>query len=337
MICLCTLPGIIFAQDTPATTPEPSDSTSPVATAEVGAPQPETAATPEAIATPEPTAQAPASPLDADALPLLINIRTDLELLASSRLGAGRPLGWSGSLDINDPQLAILMRLDLELLAGALVAPDKRPPGWFGAVPSTPLAIARDIRHDLELLADTLDKPNVRPPGWAGADPLMRCSRSAQALVNILERTGSYKLNVDPADPNFCQLVEVQAARFAEMNVLSSQATTQVVAQTGGGNPNAAAGSGVKILTNFAVAFVNRDGAQQVGIIPVNEPIKPLGRSPAQFSRMMLIEGDGFVVYIDYGASSVTQEQYEALPDATALNREITCKAKWCKSPRAAR
>jgi hypothetical protein len=59
-------------------------------------------------------------------------------------------------------------------------------------------AIAGDIRHDLELLADQVNPPNVRPPGWKGSVPVIRCDRSVQTLIFVLERTASYKLNVDP-------------------------------------------------------------------------------------------------------------------------------------------
>src|SRR5689334_24388084 len=107
------------------------------------------------------TATAAGAQAGAD-LPILISARSDLQLLAINTLGNNLPAGWNDSLDINDPQLPLLIRLDLELLAGALLGADKRPPGWFGTVLSTPYAIARDIRHDLELLADTVS-PGPRP------------------------------------------------------------------------------------------------------------------------------------------------------------------------------
>jgi len=124
-----------------------------------------------------------------DTLGVLIRSRTDLEILADQQLGiSARPEGWSGSLDINNPQLPILIRLDLDLLMANTLGLDNIPVGWFGAQTSTATAIARDIRHDLELLADSLVGPNIRPPGWNGDDPLMRCDRSTQNLVTLLVR-----------------------------------------------------------------------------------------------------------------------------------------------------
>jgi hypothetical protein len=104
-------------------------------------------------------------------MPILLSARSDLDLLATTLLPEGRPIGWSGSSDSTDPQLALLIRLDLELLVGSVMGADQRPSGWFGAVPSTPYAIARDIRHDLELLADQMVGPTAS--GWLGGDPIM--------------------------------------------------------------------------------------------------------------------------------------------------------------------
>lgn len=115
------------------------------------------------------------SPIPADALEILVRARSDLELLATNQLGRERPIGWSASLDVTDPQLAVYIRLDLELLAATLVGIETRPRGWFGAIPGTAFSIARDIRHDLELLADTIIATNQRPNNWAGDDPLLRC------------------------------------------------------------------------------------------------------------------------------------------------------------------
>lgn len=284
---------------------------------------PEAVAPPEAAATPE---AAPVSPIAAEAIPVLVNARNDLELLANQVLNAERPVGWSGSVDTNNIQLPILIRLDLELLAGTILGPDQRPAGWFGAVPSTTYAIARDIRHDLEALADTVNPPNVRPPGWAGGDPLMRCSRAAQTLITLLERSGRFTLQVDLNDPNFCQAAELQASQFAESNL---NALTQPVTTAGGGIP---AGS-LQIDTEFAVAFLTRFGSRQVGAIPIGTVVSPIARSTAQFSRMMLVRGDGFEVFIDYRDTTIDEAGFLALPDVDTITTNPVCRASWCQAP----
>ncbi|MBL8164432.1 MAG: hypothetical protein JNJ61_20760 [Anaerolineae bacterium] len=291
----------------------------PVTTPEAAVP-PGAEATPEVAVTPE---AAPVSPIAPEAIPVLINARTDLELLANQVLNAERPVGWSGSVDTNDIQLPILIRLDLELLAGTILGPDQRPPGWFGAVPSTTYAIARDIRHDLETLADAVNPPNVRPPGWAGGDPLMRCSRSVQMLVTVLERSGRFTLQVDLNDPNFCLAAELQASQFAESNL---NALTQPAATTSSGLP---AGS-LQIDSEFAVAFLTRFGSRQVGAIPLGTVISPVARSTAQFSRMMLVRGDGFEVFLDYRDTTIDEAGFMALPDVDTITSAPVCRASWC-------
>jgi hypothetical protein len=282
---------------------------------------PEAEATPEVAVTPEP---APVSPIAAEAIPVLINARTDLELLANQVLNAERPVGWSGSVDTNNIQLPILIRLDLELLAGTILGPNQRPPGWFGAVPSTTYAIARDIRHDLETLADTVNPPNVRPPGWAGGDPLMRCDRSVQMLVTVLERSGRFTLQVDLNDPNFCQAAELQASQFAESNL---NALTQPATTASSGLP---AGS-LQVDSEFAVAFLTRFGSRQVGAIPLGTVVTPVARSTAQFSRMMLVRGDGFEVFLDYRDTTIDDAGFLALPDVDTITSAPVCRASWCQ------
>jgi hypothetical protein len=274
-----------------------------------------------------PTVQ-PTVPVVNDALPILLSARSDLELLANDRGGTARPVGWSGSVDVNDPQLVILIRLDLELLTGQLLGPNTRPTGWFGAVPSTPFAIARDIRHDLELLADTTIQPGVRPPGWTGDDPLMRCSRATQALVNVLERGGVFVLNVDPNLPDFCTQTEIEASRFAEANLLSNPVVPGGASNTSGSVPPPA--GSVLVNNSFTVAFLDLDARQRIGVIPNGESFTPVARSTSEFSNMMLVRGNGFEVYVDYATTQVTTEQFEALPTVDTIPVTPACTAAWC-------
>ena len=336
------IPALMTAQDVqpPVTTEEPAVVTEEPA--QIVVPQNvvpiPTSTTGEQNVPPQvaPQSAPPPAAIDPLALPTLISARSDMELLAGEQLGAERPIGWSGSLDVNDPQLPLLTRLDLELLAGRLMAPDQRPVGWFGAVPSTTVSIVRDIRHDLELLADTVGVPNVRPNGWTGADPLIRCERGVQALVNVLERGGVFSLNVDGNDPNFCQLVELQASHFAETNILSSPTTTLA---TNASNPAAAGASGQSIAFSgsaqidsaIAIAFLNRYGTEQVGKIPVGTSVEPVARSFTQFSAMTLVRGQDFEVFIDYRDSNLSADQFAVLPNVDNISVNTVCNASWCE------
>jgi hypothetical protein len=274
-------------------------------------------------ATPEPD-QSLDSPIPSDVLPILINARTDLEILVTSQIGGERPVGWSGSLDITDPQLALLIRLDLEVLAGQLLSADQRPIGWFGAVSSTPIAIARDIRHDLELLADQVVQPGVRPPGWAGDTPIMRCDRSTQNLVQLLEITAQFVVTADPGNVDYCQQVAIQASQFTEARILSPTSSTLI------GGAVAPAGS-ITANGNITIAFLDRNARQSVGVVPIGEPLVPVARSYAQFSNMVLVRGEDFEVFVDFTTTTLTRAQFEALGDVNSLTPSPVCNAYWCK------
>ncbi len=276
------------------------------------------------VAIPEPN-QALNSPISSDALPILINARTDLEILVTSQLGSERPVGWSGSLDITNPQLALLIRLDLEVLAARLLSADQRPVGWFGAVSSTPNAIARDIRHDLELLADQVVQQGVRPPGWAGDSPIMRCDRSTQNLVQLLRITAQFVVTADPSNLDYCQQVMIQASQFTEAQILNPSAGTVSVI-----SGDAPAGS-ITANGGFTIAFLDRNARQSVGVVPVGEALVPVARSYAQFSNMLLVRGANFEVFVDYTTTTLTQEQFQALGDVNSLTPTTACNADWCK------
>ncbi len=284
--------------------------------------QPAPAASPEATAAPETL-----SPLG-DALPLVVRLVSDLDLLASAALGGERPVGWNASTDTNDPQLPLLLRLNLEFLADRLLSPGVRPQGWFGAVASSTYAIARDIRHDLELLADTVISPGVRPTGWIGDDPLMRCGRATQTLVGILERAGVFTLppELDPLAPDYCVQVEVAASRYAEVNLLSG-----ATASSGGSIVTASGVSTPITITNSGgVAFLDRFASQRVGVIPQGTQVTPVARSYAEFSNMVLVQGADFTVFIEYINTDLDAARFEALPDVDLIESDTYCAAEWC-------
>lgn len=280
-------------------------------------------------ATPVPTTVTQ-NPSEDNALLLLIDERADLELLANNALGGGRPAGWSGSLDTNNPQLALLIRLDLETLATATVGETVRPTDWFGAVSSTSYAIARDIRHDLELLADELLGFNQRPDGWKGADPLLRCDRATQALANLLSRGGVFQVNIDRNAPDYCRQVEKVASVFSEVNLLSNPIGQPVFSQQTQAQVQGSVAGSVKVDTEFAVAFLDRNAALKLGVIPFGTSVRPIARSYVQFSNMLLVEGADFLVFVDYTDTTLDESQFKALPDVDNAGGETFCAAEFC-------
>ncbi|HVU12596.1 MAG TPA: hypothetical protein VHD90_15035 [Phototrophicaceae bacterium] len=261
-----------------------------------------------------------------EAIPVLIADRADLELLADTAIGSKqRPVGWSGSIDVTDPNLPLWIRLDLETLAGAVMGADKRPPGWFGVVPSVPLAIARDIRHDLELLADVVvGTPGVRPAGWKGDDPMFRCDRATQSLFTLLQSRGII-IKVDFTQPNYCDKAETAASLYVERQILQPPP-----AQTSGTGVTGNQGRYPFQVDNpFVVAFMDRNARQKIGVLPIGTGFQPIASSHVEFSNMMLIQGDGFQVFVDYTTTQVTLEQFASLPDV-GLSGGTNCQADWC-------
>jgi len=268
--------------------------------------------------------------LDERALEITVRARTDLETLASATLGLERPTGWSIGLQANNPQYALLTRLDLELLAGSLLGAETRPDGWFGVVGSTPYALARDIRHDLELLAD--ESVGARPAGWLADEPLMNCDRTTQAAVQLLELNGVFTLQADRTAPDFCQQATNEVSVFMEVNLLANPLPGGLVMAPGVGGVDGDASSGTAQITEtFAVGFLDRGAAVRVGVIPLDTAITPVARSYAQFSAMMLVSGDGFELFVDHNTTSVTREEFNALPNVDDSGRVPFCDAAWCE------
>ncbi|MGJ3238120.1 MAG: substrate-binding domain-containing protein [Anaerolineae bacterium] len=278
------------------------------------------------VPTVEPTAIPDAGPtpvFDESVQSLLVEARLDLELLAENVNNAERPIGWSGSLDIDNPQLPLLVRLDLELLGAIVYGIDSRPSDWFGAVSSTRDAISRDIRHDLEILADDVFGI-MRPDEWAGADPIYRCDRTTQALTALLQRNDLYILTADPTSPDYCMQVSTEISRFVEVNLLASEARL-------GQDGTVTIPPDVTIETTIAVAFYNRNATRRAGLIPVGTGITPIARSYQGFSNMTLIESDGFLLFVEWQNTSLTQEEWRALPDEQSIEFETICTLDWCE------
>ena len=255
---------------------------------------------------------------------ILLAVRNDLEVLAGATLGGTRPDGWSGSYNVDDPQMPLLVRLDLETFAGSFS--NERPLGWFGVNPTTPYALARDARHDLELIADLLVATGVRPPYWIGDDPLMRCSRSTQNLITLLSRQEVFTPLTVPNSPTYCDEVERELNVFVEVTLLSGNFILSGQAPTETPVPPPP----MTIISPNTVTYQDRSAQQTAGIIPNGTAFEPLARSYAQFSRMMLIQGDGFVVFVDYQDTTLDALAFEALPNVDTVATAPTCSASWC-------
>lgn len=258
-----------------------------------------------------------------DDMRLLMLARIDLELLVDSQMGAGfRPEAWSGLTDPQHKDMALLLRLDLELFYSTLVSME-RPKEWIGAVGSLAVAIARDIRHDLELAADHF-LGTERPVGWSGGNPLFRCSRAVQILVQLFMLENLYTSNANPSAPDYCRQLENDLTRYAETNLLQ-RAELGIFSP-----PPVIIENAAQVKNNFTVAWLDTRARTRVGVIPNGATVQVLGRSYANFSNMVLVRGEDFTVYIEYLNTTLTADEFRALPDAALVPLVPSCMASWC-------
>jgi hypothetical protein len=47
---------------------------------------------------------------------------------------------------------------------------------------------------------------------------------------------------------------------------------------------------------------------------------------------MTLVRGDGFEVFVDYTATSLTPQDFESLPDVNTVQVLASCTAEWCET-----
>ncbi len=319
VLCLFALAASVTAQED-----DPNQPPDPVATEEPAAEE----AIPQGESAPEDTAdtvtgdetqagpdEAQAGPPEAATIDLLVGIvvpaRLDLELLATATLGAERPEGWNGVSDPTNPDLALLVRSDLEYLASLVLGPDGRPEAWFGVVPSSNFAIARDIRHDLELLAETADV--TRPASWSGGDPLFRCDRATQALVRLAEARLGFVIAADVNAPDFCTQTAEQASVFVETTLDAGDNTAQAT-----GDP--------RITGDQALGYLDLAGTIRAGVIPVGERLEVV----ATGGNLILVRGIGFELFVDIGQTNLTAESVAGLPNAGGIRVAPRCDADWC-------
>jgi hypothetical protein len=129
----------------------------------------------------------------------LLNLQSDIEVLADEVFGTERPEAWTNNEDVESPLFVADLWVNNELLADAVLGGGVRPEDWFGATSSNPDFLSRNVRHDLEILADQIfGDGRTRPETWIGARPVYRCSRSLQNLLRILDTT----FNTRPTTPD---------------------------------------------------------------------------------------------------------------------------------------
>ncbi len=142
----------------------------------------------------------------------IFDTRADLEVLANEALGPEqRPEGWTFNNDLNSQTVISDLWFDNELLANNIFGENTRPPSWIGITANKPDIIARNVRHDLELSASQALSSNTRPPEWRGAAPLLRCERTLQNVLSLLNTLYRVTTNTPESALNYCASVSAEA------------------------------------------------------------------------------------------------------------------------------
>jgi hypothetical protein len=138
----------------------------------------------------------------------IFDTRADLEVLATEVFaGEARPEGWTGNFNVDAVTVVSDLWFDNELLANQLFGEGNRPDTWISATALLAPILARNVRHDLEIAADFFFQGPERPTDWRGSVPIVRCDRTLQNAVALLDEFFSLETNVPDSAFNYCRAV----------------------------------------------------------------------------------------------------------------------------------
>jgi hypothetical protein len=170
----------------------------------------------------------------------------------------------------------------------------------------------------LELLADAVEI-SPRPANWAGASALLRCDRTTQALINLLEESTDFTLQADRTASDFCDVASIEATVYTE-RFLGGAFT--VVPAVEASDPRVTAAN--------AVGFIDLAGTTRGGIFPQGERVEVVARQSGDNAVLMLVRGVGFELFVDYRSTNVTQAQFLSLRGVGGMRVDPRCNASWC-------
>lgn len=254
-----------------------------------------------------------------DAIFLLSTARGDLERLADELLGLNtRPPGYSGSRDLDSPNLIGDIFLDMNLLADDVLGSGQRPRGWIGIVVPSPGQSYFNLRFDLELLTDETLGRDVRPTGWQAVEPIERCRPAVRSLVFLVEQNYNFSLTeIDPEAESYCAQVE-EAINAVVENPPVLDIVEEQERLTG--------------TSNFAFAYLDVAATQYMGIMPGGTRFRAVYRNFGE-SNMMFVSGADFALYIDRRFTTLPETVFNSLPTLENVRPIAFCDASWCNGP----
>lgn len=158
---------------------------------------------------------------------LILNIRTDQEVLADLVFGGGtRPDTWAGNNDVTTPNIVADSWYNNEQLADEIFGVGTRPEEWAGATSNNAFLVIRNVRHDLEIAADQLLGTDQRPPAWTGAARVFRCTRTLQNTLYVLETNFNVVSTTLQSVFDYCGAVEAELQSQLVNNATSTEQVT---------------------------------------------------------------------------------------------------------------
>ncbi len=145
--------------------------------------------------------------------------------------------------------------------------------------------------------------------------PAAACGRLAANVSQLLTNKYSFSPQAKPDSPDYCASLETEMNTFIEAMF----------------RPN----EGINATSKDAFAFVDYAAQQYVGIMPAGTNFTAVARNSLPGSQMMLVVGENFEVFLDYAYTSLTQAEFESLPDYRDYQGELKfhCDASWCRNP----
>ncbi len=154
----------------------------------------------------------------------VFDIRADLELLANEVIGPEqRPPGWTFNSNLASATAIADLWFDNELLANVLYGEGARPADWLGVTSQRVELVARNVRHDLELSATQSFGGSNRPPEWRGAAPILRCGRTLQNVLALLNTFFNVQTRTPESALSYCQAVAAEAEDSLVANALTDE------------------------------------------------------------------------------------------------------------------
>ncbi len=141
------------------------------------------------------------------------------------------------------------------------------------------------------------------------------CGRLVANTFQLLKSKFNFSAQAQPGSADYCTSLETEMNVFIEAMFKPQP--------------------GVAGTSKDAYAFVDYAARQFVGTMPAGTPFQAVARNSLPGSQMILVIGDNFEVFVDYIFTSLTQAEFETLPDYRDYQGTIkgNCAASWCRNP----